>query len=388
MAIQGRAFAVLWALVMAGAANAAARSVVVRFHNDTDQKLTYVSAGNLEGKWDTRPPATIAAHGSAQWKTESTEVFHGTQGSVTYRIANAGDVRIGWDNPYVGSNSYPCSGPQGFSVVQGGGKGNDATVDLTLIASMGGAFDVTPSTVDRGLQPGDFLFKYVDNNGNEGAAGFFEKVVSLEQKLAKVGSEAWNNLIADAHLKLQGALAKGDPNAVHLGIYVGNGIVAEAYGRTLQESAVTQWNLFAMHRDQVWMVYRPKDRTFAAEVAKVARTWATGRMKYLLPAKMAVTNSAFGATAKSEALVYAAAHDTAGGPPSISKMFCSMFGIACAQSAAIHELSAKLGKPVTVDLLDSLPVQVKLNAYASPVTVYGVCDKSGAFVPIGPVHIG
>jgi polyglycine hydrolase-like protein len=79
----------------------------------------------------------------------------GTEGHVTYQIEDIdgkrlGELRLHWDNPFVGSNSYDesvdpaaanASDFNGFSVLHLGGDGNDAQVRFVLLKGFCGAED-------------------------------------------------------------------------------------------------------------------------------------------------------------------------------------------------------------------------------------------------------
>lgn len=247
----------------------------------------------------------------------------------------------------------------------------------------------TKFNIDSLLRPGDFLFKYLGTDNKTGLplpGVIFEKLITAGQMAYKAGSRAWNSLVDNENSGLHKALAKGNANAVHMGIYIGNGIVAEAYGTTLDGASITKWGLFAAHNYQSWYVFRPKDTAFARLVSEVAANWSNGRIKYLIPAEAAITNSWFGPAAKEKALIYAKAFSTIGGPPSVSKMFCSEFAIAAAQSAAAKLYLYQANAPITADQLDQLPTYLKLDSFSSPVTVFGEWEHSGAFEMFGPIY--
>ncbi len=43
-------------------------------------------------------------------------------------VTAAGNVRVTWNNPYIGSNGYSCRVPAGFICNRLGGSGNNASV--------------------------------------------------------------------------------------------------------------------------------------------------------------------------------------------------------------------------------------------------------------------
>ena len=117
-------------------AKGAARSVVVHLVNKTNYSLSLISAGftaSNEGEWVTKPPQTIAAHATGTWKSQSSGFLRGVEGSANYRANGPNTtVKVGWDNPYAGVNSYTCSAPSGLTIEHSGGTGNDSTVTFTL----------------------------------------------------------------------------------------------------------------------------------------------------------------------------------------------------------------------------------------------------------------
>jgi hypothetical protein len=108
---------------------AAARSVLITFHNQS--KLTLEMAGGrlAHGEWTHRPPKTIGPNQKVTWASESNGFMTGTEGTVTYRIKGGGQVYLWWDNPYAGGNSYDASVPAGYQLPNHGGSGDNARVD-------------------------------------------------------------------------------------------------------------------------------------------------------------------------------------------------------------------------------------------------------------------
>ena len=123
----------------------AARSTNVTLLNRAGRFNLFKLKQELDhGEWTTEPPAIIGNLGS--WESESDGFATGTEGRVTYQIQTdegevIGQLRLHWDNPFVGSNSYDESvTPQatsattpGFSVVHTGGGGDNASVTFTLL---------------------------------------------------------------------------------------------------------------------------------------------------------------------------------------------------------------------------------------------------------------
>ena len=138
-------------------------------------------------------------------------------------------------------------------------------------------------TADTVLRPGDFLFRYVNptdplDSKVSGAiveAGQVAVQSTVDTAKVTVGSVADLLRLHDAQLGK--ALTEGDPNAVHMGIYLGGGLTAEAFGTSLSDAKVGLWQLFTDGRKSTaWRVFRHKDARVAAAVADVARRWATG----------------------------------------------------------------------------------------------------------------
>lgn len=120
---------------ISSSALSAARSVVVRFHNETEVALTLVGSGFTGtgyGEWVTKPPQTVPAQATAQWKCQSSMALKGVGGYAIYSMPGHGNVSLGWDSPYVGNNSYKCSVGAPFAIEKAGGTGDNATVTFTL----------------------------------------------------------------------------------------------------------------------------------------------------------------------------------------------------------------------------------------------------------------
>ena len=96
------------------------------------------------GVFTDEPPLLIGNRG--EWESESSGIATGTEGRVTYQIEDldggrVGEVRLHWDNPFIGSNSYdesvaPAAADAtdtGFSVVHVGGAGDNANVRFVLL---------------------------------------------------------------------------------------------------------------------------------------------------------------------------------------------------------------------------------------------------------------
>ncbi|MCX5148897.1 Crystal protein ET79 [Streptomyces sp. NPDC048550] len=116
-------------------AASSARSTDVVFSNSTSQQLTRVSSSLPHGCWnnDSLPPDYIAKGITASWGSRSCGMLTGTEGYTTYRVTATGEqIKIHWNNPYTGSNSYNCDVPSGYTCSRSGGGGDNATVSFTL----------------------------------------------------------------------------------------------------------------------------------------------------------------------------------------------------------------------------------------------------------------
>jgi Aegerolysin len=89
------------------------------------------------------PPTTIAPHRTVAFCSESSGFLTGTEGFATYRVIRGPAacnalLRLHWDNPFIGSNSYSArelfhNNHLGFGYDEEIG-GNDATVRYTFTA--------------------------------------------------------------------------------------------------------------------------------------------------------------------------------------------------------------------------------------------------------------
>jgi hypothetical protein len=114
----------------------AARSVIVVVLNGTGSTLSLAGKSLSHGIWTPgwEPPPKIDNGATAQWRTESNGVLTGTEGEALYKIASStGQVRFYWDNPFVGTNSYEASAPNGLSAAKSaGGQGNRTYVQFYI----------------------------------------------------------------------------------------------------------------------------------------------------------------------------------------------------------------------------------------------------------------
>jgi len=179
---------------------------------------------------------------------------------------------------------------------------------------------VTNASADQVLKPGDMMFKLLNEKSQASSVG-----ISLAESAVKALDSKFNS-----------AVARGDAQAVHVAVYLGGGMTAEAHGKTDGEQAGVSPRHIEHHAGYVFYIFRPKDQRLAAEAAAVARRWATGRMTYKLPFT-AIRSSSFGPFARREAMKYGKEAGRAGGPVEDSSMFCSQFGIAVYQAAVVAD---------------------------------------------------
>lgn len=252
-----------------------------------------------------------------------------------------------------------------------------------------------PETLDAAradavLRPGDFLFRYVDPRDplDSKISGAIIKagqsaIQTTKDAIDQTGAEL-RRLVQPDDGALEQALLDGDPNAVHMAVYLGGGEAAEAFGTTPDNAAVNVWPLFAeSRRNTAWRVFRHKDAHVAEAVARVARRWATGRMRYRMPFELFSRDGNWGDHARSAALEFAQSFETEGGPRSMNDMFCSQFAMAALQSAVVAVRFAPSQKPIAPAQLDTLPPEARFDASASPQRVWGEWVKSGAFDFLG-----
>jgi ricin-type beta-trefoil lectin protein len=180
---------------------------------------------------------------------------------------------------------------------------------------------ITEQNADTFLKPGDIMMKRLNDSSPATTVGIAISQTMISNLYGTLGSGE-----ADA----------GDPSVVHAAIYLGGGLTAEAHGHTDVDNEGVSLRHLSQHAGFVWYVYRPLDASLGVEAAAIARTWATGRMGYLAPFSVPFHDSDFGAKGRSEALEYGRAAYVAGGPPGISKMFCSQFVLAVYQAADVQ----------------------------------------------------
>jgi hypothetical protein len=129
------------------------RSVTTLIRNETGQPFSCGEFVLDSGVWGTLPAEGIASGSTMTFRTESnlasinynrkSIASGGPEGSVTYAIGTTGySVKVSWDNPIVGSNSYGCEFLSGgtptktapFACTRSGGSGNDSKPTFTVVA--------------------------------------------------------------------------------------------------------------------------------------------------------------------------------------------------------------------------------------------------------------
>ncbi|GGU49404.1 aegerolysin family protein [Streptomyces lavendofoliae] len=112
----------------------AARSTHVTFNNHTDRLMVRTDARLSWGVWTANqyPPEAIPPGNTRSWQSESEGFATGTQGEATFALQGVGDVKVKWNNPYVGGNGYECSAPAGYQCRRSGGSGDNASPVFTL----------------------------------------------------------------------------------------------------------------------------------------------------------------------------------------------------------------------------------------------------------------
>ena len=103
-----------------------ARSVTAQLQNTTDLPLMLLSAKLSHGAWSQNmyPPTDISGNSNGAWASQSDGFMTGTEGTLTYMLAGAGQVTLHWDNPFAGSNKYTSAAPSGYEISHSGGGGN------------------------------------------------------------------------------------------------------------------------------------------------------------------------------------------------------------------------------------------------------------------------
>lgn len=244
--------------------------------------------------------------------------------------------------------------------------GQAQTVSLALELRAGsarqpGAHGVIDSlNADEVLQPGDVLIKFAGESST-----FTEKVIEAGEKAVKKLSGLFHE-----------GIKKGDPTCFHVALYLGQGRTAEAHGGDLSTARVGTRTIDE-HAGFLFRIYRCQDRALADSAVKVAKTWANGRMEYLVPALVPFQLASFGPKARGEALIFGQESGRAGGPLSAKKMFCSQFVIAVYQAAAVAKQLRQAPRMISTDV--QMPEGLDLHASnASPLALHARLEGASA----------
>ena len=213
---------------------------------------------------------------------------------------------------------------------------------------------------DEILKPGDVLIKFAGTSS------------TLTEKVIQAGEKAVKKLSGLFHEGIK----KGDPTCFHVAIYLGGGRTAEAHGGDLSTARVGAREIDA-HAGFLFRVYRSQDRALAEAAVKVAETWATGRMKYLVPALVPFHRASFGPQAHGEALVFGQESGRKGGPLRFEAMFCSQFVIAVYQAAAVAKQLRQKPGMISTDV--EMPAGLDLHASnSSPLAFHARLEGASA----------
>lgn len=118
----------------------AERSFAITLRNVTTLTLTRASMNLAHGEWSNAgndvPPQEIGPMnvGGVYWSSESDGFATGTEGSVTYDTP-AGQILIGWNNPFFGSNGFGAQAPPGFIFIPPVPDigGHNVAIDIILV---------------------------------------------------------------------------------------------------------------------------------------------------------------------------------------------------------------------------------------------------------------
>jgi hypothetical protein len=111
-------------------ADTSPRRIAASLVNKTQQTLTWVDSGVDHGTRDGHAPDTIAPGGAGTWSLKSDGFKTGCEGWMKWRVGDGGPiVKLDYNNPYAGANSYSCSVDSAkYKVEREGGTGDHATV--------------------------------------------------------------------------------------------------------------------------------------------------------------------------------------------------------------------------------------------------------------------
>jgi hypothetical protein len=114
---------------------AASRSVDVTLVNRSSCDLVLTGTSIPHGIWITTPPSTLEAGFQVTWRTESSGILTGTEGSASWLTANCDsranknkNVWLHWSSPWSGSANYSGGAGAPFSLTWNGTPDSNATV--------------------------------------------------------------------------------------------------------------------------------------------------------------------------------------------------------------------------------------------------------------------
>ena len=214
--------------------------------------------------------------------------------------------------------------------------------------------DLSDATADEHLQPGDVLFKVID----ESPSSVQKWIIGAQRVIRKMVTPLSKN---------KKGIEKGDPRAVHAMVYVGGGQVAEASSKAKKVLLRTLSHQYLAGQKSRLLAYRLKDAGLRARFVEVARRWAeSARMAYSVPVTGAL-DASFGSKAKAAAVKYGKAFARVGGPQSVSKMYCNEFVTAAMQAAALTS-SLQKGKAN----YNAVPLSARIHAsHSTPMLALG-----------------
>ena len=124
----------------AGTAQAASRSTRVHFFNNSDADLHRAGGEIDHGCWaeSLKPPEEIPSGAEVEFEAESCGIAPGDEFHVQYELNNKTKLLLAYDNPFIGSNSYEETAPDGYAISRSGGSGNNAVVSQVFTCSSAG----------------------------------------------------------------------------------------------------------------------------------------------------------------------------------------------------------------------------------------------------------
>jgi hypothetical protein len=91
-------------------------AIVVDFTNESDSALTLKGVEGLEGEFLCAPPQTIAIGEGAAIISVPSDFLHGTEFTLVYELENHSEIRMNYDDPFIGDSSHHDHVPPGYSL--------------------------------------------------------------------------------------------------------------------------------------------------------------------------------------------------------------------------------------------------------------------------------